>query len=110
MKQIRYSEFEHVGITLEEIIKSTSLGGKLKKYNLTKVWGQIVGKRFENRSYPATLANKVLKVACENAQITSELVLSKRMIMTKLEPLAKAIGLNIEDIMFSHKIWNPEQR
>ena len=106
-KQIRYSDFEQVGITLEQFVKSANLAGKLKKHNLSKVWGQVVGKRFETRSYPSSLSNKVLKVACENAQITSELTLSKRMVMQKFQPLATAIGLDIQDIMFSHKIWNP---
>ncbi len=105
-KKIRYSEFEQIGVTLEQFVKSSNLAGKLKKHNLSKVWGQVVGKRFETRSYPATLSNKILRVACENAQITSELTLSKKMIMQKLHPLAEAIGLNIQDIMFSHKIWN----
>lgn len=105
-KKIRYSEFEQIGVTLEQFVKSSNLAGKLKKHNLSKVWGQVVGKRFESRSYPATLSNKILRVACENAQITSELTLSKRMIMQKLHPLSQAIGLDIQDIMFSHKIWN----
>ena len=105
-KKIRYSEFEQIGVTLEQFVKSSNLAGKLKKHNLSKVWGQVVGKRFESRSYPATLSNKILRVACENAQITSELTLSKKMIMQKLHPLAEAIGLDIQDIMFSHKIWN----
>lgn len=105
-KKIRYSEFEQIGVTLEQFVKSSNLAGKLKKYNLSKVWGQVVGKRFESRSYPATLSNKVLRVACENAQITSELTLSKRMIMQKLQPLAFSIGLEIENVIFSHKIWN----
>ena len=106
-KHIRYSEFIPIGDTIEQFIKSSNLAGKLKKYNLSKVWGQVVGKRFEKRSYPATLYNKKLNVACENAQITSELSMSKRMIMQKLQPLAESIGLDIQDIMFSHKIWNP---
>ncbi len=107
MKKIRYSEFEQVGITLDGILSSSSLAGKIKKYNLSKIWGQIVGTRFEKRSYPASLANRVLKVACENAQVTSELVMSKRMVLEKSKTLGKSIGLDIEDIMFSHKIWNP---
>lgn len=110
MKKIRYTDFEQVGITIDSIISSSNLAGKLKKYNLSKVWGQVVGKRFEFRSYPESLSNKVLKVACENAGITSELVLSKQMIMQKLTPLAMSLGLDIEDIMFSHKIWNPTEK
>ena len=47
--KIRYSEFEQVGVTIEQFVKSSNLAGKLKKYNLTKVWGQVVGKRFETR-------------------------------------------------------------
>jgi len=105
MKQVRYSDFEAIEDTIVNILSSPKLAGKLKQYNLSKVWGQVVGKRFEKRSYPAALANKVLKVACENAQITSELVMSKRLIEEKLKPIAKAIGLDIEDIVFSHKIW-----
>lgn len=105
MKKIRYTDFEQIGITLDNIVSSSNLAGKIKKYNLSKVWGQVVGKRFESRSYPDTLSNKVLKVACENSVITSELVMSKRLIMQKLTPLAKSLGLDIEDIMFSHKNW-----
>ena len=105
MEKILYTNFEQVGDTMDSILESPNLANKLKKYNLSKIWGQIVGKRFETRSYPATLNNKVLKVACENAQITSELVMSTRLIMQKLQPLAKALGLEVEDVMFSHKIW-----
>jgi len=109
MKKIRYSDFEQVGVTLDGILSSANIAGKLKKYNLSKVWGQVVGRRFEQRSYPASLSNKILKVACENAGVTSELVMSKRMIMQKLTPLAKSLGMEIEDVMFSHKIWHPEE-
>ena len=105
MEKILYTNFEQVGETMDTILESPLLANKLKKYNLSKIWGQIVGKRFETRSYPATLNNKILKVACENAQITSELVLSKRLIMQKLVPMAQKLGLEIEDVMFSHKIW-----
>ncbi len=108
MKKILYTEFEQIGEAMSEFIASSALCGKLKKYNLKKVWGQVVGKRFESRSYPALIVNKVLKVACANSQITSELVMSKRMIMLKLKPLAQKIGLEIEDVIFSHKIWNPQ--
>ena len=31
------------------------------------------------------------------------------MIMQKLQPLTMAIGLDIQDIIFSHKIWNPSE-
>lgn len=109
MKKIRYSDFEHVGVTLEGILNSSSFAGKIKKYNLSKIWGQIVGKRFEHRSYPAHLVNKVLKVACENPQITSELVMSKRLVLAKAKSMGETIGLDIEDVMFSHKIWNPAE-
>ncbi len=104
-KNIRYSDFEQIGCTLDSIVASSSLAGKIKKYNLSKVWGQVVGKRFEQRSYPVALVNKILKVACENAGVTSELVMSKRLIMQKLIPISKSLGMNIEDVMFSHKIW-----
>ena len=105
MDKLLYSNFEQVGDTMNDILESDKLAVQLKKYNLSKIWGQVVGKRFETRTYPATLINKVLKVACENAQITSELVMSKRLVMQKLQPLAKTLGLEIEDVMFSHKIW-----
>lgn len=107
MRHIRYSDFEAIEDTIGNILSSPKLSGKLKRYSLHKVWGQVVGKRFENRSYPESLMNKILKVACENAQITSELVMNKRMIAEKLKPLAKTLGLEIEDIIFSHKIWKP---
>ncbi len=107
MKKLRYSAFEQVGVTLDEIISSSSLAGKIKKYNLKKVWAQVVGTRFEKKSYPDTLVNKVLRIACENAQVTSELVMSKRMVLQRLKPIATALGLTIDDIIFSHKVWNP---
>lgn len=109
MKEVLYTDFEQVGDTLKGILSSSSLEGKIKKYNLTKVWNEVVGNRFASRSYPAALSNKVLKVACENAQITSELVMSKRMIMQKLAPIAKSLNLTIEDVMFSHKIWDAQK-
>ena len=108
-KEIKYTDFEQIGVSIDAFLSSHNLAGKIKKYNLSKIWGQIVGKKFEKRSYPHSLSNKVLRVACENAQITSELGFCKRLILEKLKLNGEKIGLDIADVIFSHKHWNPNE-
>lgn len=85
------------------------LQNAMKKSTLFKFWDKVVGKKFENSSKPISLATKVdktvLTVACESASVTSELMLYKKQLIEKFNVFANPLGFEIDDMIFSHKIW-----
>lgn len=110
MKKILYTKFETAGDVLSSVLKNTDLQAGIKKTTLSKFWGKIVGKKFEELSKPVSLNNQgLLTVACANSFVTSELLMFKPDILKKLEPYAKSLDIYVSDINFSHKIWAPER-
>lgn len=109
-KKILYTKFESAGDILSSVLRNTDLQAGIKKTTLTKFWGKIVGKKFEEVSKPVSLSNQgLLTVACANSYVTSELMMFKPDILKKLAPYAKSLDINVKDINFSHKIWAPER-
>lgn len=108
MKKILYSEFNQIGGILDSVLKGSSLQSGLKKTTLRQFWGKIVGKKFEKVSKPDSIQKNLLIVACANSFVTNELTMFKLDILKKLLPYAKSLNIEIQDIVFSHKIWKNE--
>ena len=60
MKKILYTKFETAGDVLSSVLKNTDLQAGIKKTTLSKFWGKIVGKKFEELSKPVSLNNQGL--------------------------------------------------
>ena len=109
-KKILYTKFETAGDVLSSVLKNTDLQAGIKKTTISKFWGKVVGKKFEEISKPVSLSTQgVLTVACANSYVTSELLMFKPDILKKLAPYAKSLDIVISDINFSHKIWSNER-
>ena len=105
-KEIRYSDMNSVGNVLDSMIQTTGLKKGVKISTLFKFWTKVAGKKFESLSRAeALLANDILLVACANSYVTSELTMFKKDLLKKIQVYAEPLGIQIEDIRFSHKIW-----
>lgn len=105
-KEIRYSEFSSLDSVVSSVLQNPQLRNGVKKASVFKFWAKIVGKKFEKYSRAESLnSNNVLTVACANAAVSSELLMFKDVLLDKINQYSKPLGINIEDINFSHKIW-----
>ena len=114
MKKVLYSEMNSLGSLVDSFMQNSAISRGLKKATIFKFWGQVVGKKFEKASEAVELAEKsgkiILTAACANAAVTSELIMFKSDILKKINDYSKPLGIEIDDIVFSHKIWkNPKQ-
>ena len=109
MKKILYSEMDSLGSVMDIVLQNQNLKQGMKKATLFKFWAQVVGKKFELVSEISSLGEIsgkiVLTVACANAVVTSELTMFKQQLIKKINVFANPLGVDIEDIIFSHKIW-----
>lgn len=112
MKKILYSEMDSLGSVVDIFLQNSNLKSGMKKATLFKFWKQVVGKKFETVSEISTLNEKagktVLTVACANAAVTGELMMFKSQLLKKINNFANPLGIEIDDIIFSHKIWQIE--
>ena len=116
MKKLVYSEMNPLGNIVDSVINNSSLKIGLKKATLLKFWTKTAGKKFEKVSEISKLMQKpdgkyILFVACANSSVTAELTMFKSQLIKKMNTFALPLGIEIEDINFSHKIWqSPEEK
>lgn len=112
MKKILYSDLNTLGNVMDSVLSTPALRDGMKKATLFKFWAKTAGKKFENVSEIVSLnmrnGKAVLTVACAGAAVTSELSMYKSQLMKKMNTYANPLGIEIEDINFSHKIWKSE--
>ena len=109
MKKILYSEMDSLGCVMDTVLQNSNLKQGVKKATLFKFWNKVVGKKFESVSEITALnvtpEKTILTVACANAAVTSELTMFKTQLIKKMNVYANPLDINIDDILFSHKIW-----
>lgn len=105
-REIRYSEFSSLDSVMSSVLMNPKLRQGMKKSSVFKFWPKVVGKKFEKYSRAEALnSNNILTVACANAAVSSELTMFKDEILKKINQYSRPLGIEIEDINFSHKIW-----
>lgn len=108
-KNILYSEMNSLGSVLDSFMQNSAIKNGMKKATLFKFWSKVVGKKFENVSEAVSISNRsgkiILTVACASAAVTGELMMFKLQLLNKFNTFSKPLGVEIEDINFSHKIW-----
>lgn len=108
-KEFFYTDFNSLGNVMNTVLNTPVLKNSMKKATLFKFWPKAAGKKFEKYSRIDSLTpQNVLVVACANAAVSSELLMFKSDLLKKLNEYAIPLGLEIEDINFSHKIWNKQ--
>lgn len=100
---------DSLGCVMDSVFQNSNLKQGMKKATLFKFWSKVVGKKFETvseiNSLSENIEKTVLTVACANAAVTSELTMFKTQLIKKINTYANPLGINIDDIIFSHKIW-----
>lgn len=110
-KEILYTDFTSLGNVVSDVLKDKKLQQGIKRASFFKFWGKIAGKKFEKYSKPDSITpSNVLVIACANAAVCSELTMFKQTILKKTKTYADALGIEIEDINFSHKIWKSQEK
>lgn len=105
-REIRYSEFSSLDSIMSSVLQNPKLRQGVKKASVFKFWSKAAGKKFEKYSRAEALnSNNVLTVACANAAVSSELTMFKEELIKKINQYSRPLGIEIEDINFSHKIW-----
>lgn len=105
-KEILYSDFNSVDNILGSVFQNSNLKQGMKKATVFKFWSKAAGKKFEKYSKAVSLnQSNVLTIACANAAVSSELLMFKSDILKKINQYAVPLGIEIEDINFSHKSW-----
>lgn len=112
MKKILYSDMNSLGSIMDGVVNTPQLKKGLKKATLFKFWEKVVGKKFEKVSKIIGLDNlngkNILTVACANAIVTSELMMFKQQLIKKMNTYSTPLDIEIEDILFSHKVWKAD--
>lgn len=110
-KEILYTDFTSLGNVVSDVLKDKKLQQGIKRASFFKFWGKIAGKKFEKYSKPDSITpSNVLVIACANAAVCSELTMFKQTILKKTKTYADALGIEIKDINFSHKIWKSQEK
>ena len=108
--KIHHSGMYDIEEVLDEFKKQYNFENIVKKSTFFKFWSKIVGKKFQDKSKPISINKKnVLLVACENSMVTGELFMFKDAILEKMQVYTKPLNIKIDDIVFSHKIWQTEK-
>ena len=107
MEKILYSQFESAEDILSLIKRKLQPKKQSKVLTLFLAWKEIVGQKLAQYSRPVGLnKNKTLIVACKNSMISQELYFQKQRILKSTQFYAQNLQLKVEDICFSHKIWD----
>ena len=107
MQKILYTSFESIGDILSELKKKLKPKKQSKVLTLFLVWNDVAGTKLAEFSRPVGLSKeKTLIVACKNPAVSQELYLIKSRILKSVQFYANDLGLKVDDICFSHKIWD----
>ncbi len=105
-KKILYTTLESVEDILSKLKKNLQPKKQSKVLTLFLTWGDIAGHKLAEFSRPIGLSKeKTLIVACKHPAISQELYAIKSRILKSVQFYAKDLGLKVDDICFSHKIW-----
>jgi len=106
-KKILYSDFESTHDILENLLKKMQMKKQSKVFTLSYAWKDIVGVKMSELSKPIGVAqDKTLIVACKNPMVSQELYLNKTQILKSAKFYAESMHLQVENVCFSHKIWD----
>lgn len=102
MKNVLYTKFNSFGDILNKVVSGINVNEIEKKNNLSEQWQKLVGEKFKDRTEAVFINQKgILVVACENSAVCSEMYILKQ----NLEKRLKNADININDIIFSKKLW-----
>lgn len=108
--KIKKMEMESFGSALDDFKLKYNFETNMKKNTFFKMWGNVVGKKFKEVSKPISINSKnILLIACKHSMVTNELFMLKEDILKKMQPFLKSLDIQVDDIVFNHKIWQDEK-
>lgn len=109
MKEILYTDFEGLDDLISKMFGNNALIQKaVKRSNLYKFWSKTVGAPYDKKSKPyGMMGAHTMIIACESAVVAQELTLRKKEIIKKLAPYTKSLRIDLRDIKFDIKRWQP---
>lgn len=106
MKKILYTDFVSTEEMMQELMGNKDIKKAIKRSNLYKFWGKVVGAKFAAKSKPhSTIGNSVMIIACQTPAVAQELMLKKTQLIIKLKPYLESLKMNITDLRFDTKRW-----
>lgn len=106
MKKILYTDFTSTEELMEELLENKDLKKAVKRSNLCRFWGRVVGAKFAQKSKPySMLGGGVMVVACETPAVAQELMLKKTQLLVKFKPYMESLKMQVTDFRFDTKKW-----
>jgi hypothetical protein len=94
----------NVGDVLGTVVQGLSLDRRLREHALRQIWPTLVGEPFQARSRVLFVdSEENVVVAVSDASTAQEMSFSKRELLQKIFPAARALGLRIRGIRFDLK-------
>ncbi len=109
MKKILYTDFVSTEELIAEFLEKKEVKKAITRSNLYKFWGRAAGAKFAQKSKPYSVSGGTMVVACESPAVAQELMLKKTKLLVKLKPYLTSLKINISDIRFDTKKWQPEE-
>lgn len=104
--QVRNSKakFANVSDVLDKVTQGLSLDRRLREHALKQIWPTLVGEPFGQKSRVLFVDSEDnIVVAVSDASCAQEMSFSKRTMLTKIYPAARALGLKIKGMRFDLK-------
>lgn len=103
-------DFFSISDIINEGLFGSNKSAAIKYSTIFSFWGQIAGKKFLNSSKPVQIKGDKMFVSCENPYVLQELMMYKKVLLSKLKPYCEPLGVKICDIVFDYKNWQSAMR
>ena len=91
---------------MEELLENKDIKKAVKRSNLCKFSGRVVGAKFAQKSKPySMLGGGVMVIACETPAVAQELMLKKTQLLVKFKPYMESLKMKVTDFRFDTKKW-----
>jgi hypothetical protein len=102
--RVNKAKFANVGDVLDKVTQGLSLDRRLREHALRQIWPTLVGEPFAQRSRVLFVdSDENLVIAVSDASSAQEMSFSKRALLNKIYPAARALGLKIKGMRFDLK-------
>jgi hypothetical protein len=102
--RVNKAKFANVGDVLDKVTQGLSLDRRMREHALRQIWPTLIGEPFAEKSRLLFVDSEDnLVVAVSDASSAQEMSFSKRTLLSKIYPAARALGLKIKGMRFDLK-------
>jgi hypothetical protein len=102
--RVNKAKFANVSDVLDNVAQGLSLDRRLREHALRQIWPTLVGEPFATKSRVLFVdSDENLVVSVSDASAAQEMSFSKRELLNKVFPAARALGLRIKGMRFDLK-------